>query len=91
MLTTTKQTKLQNGQRMKAVSLKLTGTLEPGATYTLHEVQTVDGYYYSYDIEFVVNTDGSEQIVEMQNRKIIVETPPDELPPDTPDAGRQGT
>jgi len=63
---------------------KLTGTLEPGATYTLHEVQTVDGYYYSYDIEFVVNTDGSEQIVEMQNRKIIVETPPDELPPDTP-------
>ena len=63
---------------------KLTGILKPGATYTLHEVQTVDGYYYSYDIEFIVNTDGSEQIVEMQNRKIIVETPPDELPPDTP-------
>ena len=63
---------------------RLTGTLEPGATYTLHEVQTVDGYYYSYDIEFVVNADGSEQVVEMQNRKIIVETPPDELQPDTP-------
>ena len=38
------------------------------------------GYYYSKDVEFVVNTDGKEQTVVMTNRKIIVETPPDERP-----------
>ncbi|MSS36527.1 MSCRAMM family protein [Clostridium porci] len=61
------------------------GKLIPGATYTLRESRTVDGYYYSYDIEFVVNSDGKEQVVEMQNRRIIVEVPPDELPDPTPD------
>ena len=64
---------------------KLTGQLTAGETYTLREQETVDGYYYSYDIEFVVNSDGEEQVVEMQNRKIIVQVPPDELPKPTPE------
>ncbi len=64
---------------------KLEGKLIPGETYTLRESKTIDGYYYSYDIEFVVNSDGKEQVVEMQNRKIIVDVPPDELPDPTPD------
>ena len=64
---------------------KLEGKLIPGETYTLRESKTIDGYYYSYDIEFVVNSDGKEQVVEMQNRKIIVDVPPDELPKPTPD------
>ena len=66
-------------------TFKLTGKLEAGQTYTLREQETVDGYYYSYDIEFVVNRDGGEQVVEMQNRKIIVEVPPDELPKPVPE------
>ena len=64
---------------------KLTGKLEAGETYTLREQETVDGYYYSYDIEFVVNSDGKEQVVEMQNRRIIVQVPPDELPKPEPE------
>ena len=64
---------------------KLTNKLIAGETYTLREQTTVKGYYYSYDIEFVVNTNGEAQTVEMQNRKIIVETPPDELPKPTPE------
>ncbi|WP_251497329.1 collagen binding domain-containing protein [Otoolea muris] len=64
---------------------RLTGRLEAGETYTLREQETVDGYYYSYDIEFVVNRGGGEQVVEMQNRKIIVQTPPDELPKPAPE------
>lgn len=63
---------------------RLNGVLEAGKTYILHEKETVKGYYYSYDVEFTVNTDGSEQTVEMRNREIKVVTPPDKFPPVTP-------
>ena len=61
---------------------RLEGKLTPGETYTLRESQTIDGYYYSYDVEFTVQDTRDEQVVEMYNRKIVVEVPPDELPPD---------
>lgn len=61
---------------------RLDGKLTPGETYTLRESKTIDGYYYSYDVEFTVKDTRDEQIVEMYNRKIVVEVPPDELPPD---------
>lgn len=68
---------------------KLEQALNPGETYTLHEEKTVEGYYYSYDVQFTVNEDGQPQIVEMHNRPIIVVTPPDEYP--GPDPDPQGT
>ena len=64
---------------------KLVGELIAGQVYTLHETCTVDGYYYSHDVEFTVNDDGREQVVEMRNREIKVVTPPDEFPPKVPE------
>ena len=55
-----------------------------GETYTLHEKETIDGYYYSYDVTFTVNRDGRPQTVEMRNREIRVVTPPEEYPGVTP-------
>jgi len=66
-------------------TFRLTGQLTAGETYTLREQETVDGYYYSHDIEFVVNREGRKQVVEMQNRRIIVQVPPDELPKPAPE------
>ncbi len=60
---------------------QLVGKLHVGETYILHEDATPDGYYYSYDVEFTVNNNGKEQIVEMRNRQIRVETPPDDILP----------
>ena len=68
---------------------RLNGVLEAGKTYILREKETVKGYYYSYDVEFTVNTDGSEQTVEMRNREIKVVTPPDKFPPETPEPGEK--
>ena len=66
-------------------TLKLTGLLTAGETYTLREAGTPDGYYYSRDVIFTVNTDGTAQTVEMKNRRIVVETPPDNFPKDEPE------
>ena len=66
----------------------LKATLVAGESYTLHEKETVDGYYYSYDVTFTVNRDGKPQTVQMRNREIKVVTPPDEYPkvePPTPE------
>lgn len=63
-------------------AFRLEGKLTPGETYTLRELSTINGYYYSYDVEFTVEDTRDEQIVEMYNRKIVVQVPPDELPPD---------
>ena len=49
-------------------TFKLEKELIAGETYTLREKETVDGYYYSYDITFTVNEDGKPQTVEMKNR-----------------------
>ena len=43
----------------------------------------MDGYYYSRDIGFTVNTDGRPQTVTMENTGITVVTPPDK--PEEPD------
>lgn len=63
---------------------QLSGKLIAGETYTLHEKETVDGYYYSYDVTFTVNLDGKPQTVQMRNREIKVVTPPEEYPVITP-------
>ena len=68
---------------------KLTKKLTAGETYILHEKETVEGYYYSYDVEFTVNADGESQVIDMRNREIKVVTPPDEFPEPTPE--KQGT
>ncbi len=68
---------------------KMTNKLTAGETYTLHEEETVEGYYYSYDVQFTVNNDGESQIIEMRNREIKVVTPPDETPEPKPEP--QGT
>lgn len=66
-------------------TLKLTGLLTAGETYTLRETGTPDGYYYSRDVIFTVNADGTAQTVEMKNRRIVVETPPENFPKDEPE------
>ena len=68
---------------------KMKNKLIAGETYILHEKETVEGYYYSRDVEFTVNTEGKSQTIQMHNRPIIVVTPPDETPEPTPEP--QGT
>ncbi|MDY6034492.1 MAG: SpaA isopeptide-forming pilin-related protein [Bulleidia sp.] len=51
------------------IAHKIAG-LHPTKAYTLHEEMTVDGYYYSEDIQFTVNADGSVQQVEMKDKPV---------------------
>lgn len=44
--------------------------LEVGKTYTLHEENAPDGYYYATDITFTVTDDGIDQTVEMVDEVI---------------------
>ena len=67
----------------------VSGELIAGEEYTLHEVETIDGYYYSYDVKFTVNENGDRQTVTMKNRPIVVVNPPDENPPDHVPEGKE--
>lgn len=45
--------------------------LEAGKTYTMHEEQAPNGYYYAVDAEFTVTDDGIDQFEEMIDSPII--------------------
>lgn len=47
--------------------------LEVGKTYTMHEEQTPDGYYYAVDGKFTVTDDGVDQAEKMIDNPIIYE------------------
>ena len=47
--------------------------LEVGKTYTMHETQTPDGYYYAVDGKFTVTDDGMDQVEKMIDNPIIYE------------------
>lgn len=46
---------------------EIIGKLEAGRKYYLHETCPVSGYAYAKDVEFTVNTDGSTDVVVMEN------------------------
>lgn len=48
----------------------ITGVLEPGETYTMHEEGAPDGYGYTSDIEFTVSEDGSIDKVHMKDETL---------------------
>ena len=51
---------------------KLTGLLEAGETYRLHEEDAPDGYSYCEDVFFTVSTDGTIDKVIMQDKPTVV-------------------